>query len=188
MLSRKGGEIKQGLPSATDKPRHLYPQKFSDAPRVGHMHALSELTEPKTRLRVFAACLRVARGRHIRACSAIWCSRKGSPPSRAETASVQTLLVAVKSLRSQWKAIPSSLPNSNGRLFENIYWNLKGTHPPSSDSTFRNSSYECVCACAQRSVSEEVPAPLWAPAEDGDRLSTHHRGAASVITIQPHSR
>ena len=82
-----------------------------------HARPESESTEPKTRLQVFAACLWVTvadtsgpvppSGVH---------GRKG-PPSRAETASVHTLLVAVKLLRSQWKAIPSSLTKSKGSLF-----------------------------------------------------------------------
>ena len=41
VLSGKGGKGRR-LPSAiTDEPRHLYPQQFSKAPPVGHVHALS---------------------------------------------------------------------------------------------------------------------------------------------------
>ena len=99
---KERGEIKQGLPSATNEPRHLYPQKFSDAPLVGHMHALS-LNQQNQKPGFMSLQL---------VCESPVADTSGpvppsgvhgrkSPPSRAETASIHTLLVAVKLLRSQ---------------------------------------------------------------------------------------
>lgn len=100
--SQVRGGIKQGLPSATDEPRHLYPQKFGDAPPAGHMHALS--LNRRNQKPGFKSLQLV--------CEAPVADTSGpvppsgvhgrkSPPSPAETASIHTLLVAVKLLRSQ---------------------------------------------------------------------------------------